>query len=67
MEVFLDFLIIGFTIFIVVKFMNRLKAKAHDTEDKTVITPKDIQLLSDLKALMKEQNELLKSSSKNKS
>jgi large conductance mechanosensitive channel len=60
-EVFLDFLIIGLTVFIVVKFMNRLRNKAQDTEDKTVVTPKDIQLLSDLKELMEEQNKLLKS------
>ncbi|MFC0604224.1 large conductance mechanosensitive channel protein MscL [Winogradskyella pulchriflava] len=61
-EVFLDFIIIGFTVFIVVKFMNRLRSKAHDTKDKTVVTPKDIQLLSDLKDLMEEQNKLLKAS-----
>lgn len=59
-EVFLDFLIIGFSVFIVVKFMNRLRNKAQDTKDNTVVTPKDIQLLSDLKDLMEEQNKLLK-------
>lgn len=59
-EVFLDFLIIGFTVFIVVKFMNKLRAKAQDTKDKTVVTPKDIQLLSDLKDLMEEQNQMLR-------
>lgn len=59
-EVFLDFLIIGFTIFMVVKAMNRLRSKAQDTEDKTVVTPKDIELLSDLKQLMEEQNQMLK-------
>lgn len=58
--VFLDFIIIGFTVFIVVKFMNRLKDRAQDTKDTTVKTPKDIQLLSDLKDLMEEQNKLLK-------
>ncbi|WP_411768521.1 large conductance mechanosensitive channel protein MscL [Winogradskyella sp. A3E31] len=63
-EVFLDFIIIAFTVFIVVKFMNRLKTKAQDVKDKTVVTPKDIELLSDLKSLMKEQNELLKTASK---
>jgi len=61
-EAFLDFLLIGLTIFIVVKFMNRLRAKAQDTKDVTVATPKDIQLLTDLNALMQEQNELLKTS-----
>ncbi len=60
-EVFLDFLIIGFTVFIVVKAMNRLRNRAQDTKDETVATPKDIELLSDLKNLMEEQNRLLKS------
>ncbi len=59
-EVFLDFIIIGFTVFIVVKAMNKLRNKAQDTKDETVVTPKDIQLLSDLKDLMEEQNKLLK-------
>lgn len=60
-EVFLDFLIIGFTVFVVVKAMNKLRSKAQDTEDETVVTPKDIQLLSDLKGLIEEQNQILKS------
>lgn len=60
LEAFLDFLIVGFTIFIVVKVMNRLKNKAQDTKDKTVATPKDIELLSQLTELMEEQNKLLK-------
>ncbi|GGW70156.1 large conductance mechanosensitive channel [Winogradskyella epiphytica] len=63
-EVFLDFLIIGFTVFIIVKFMNRLRTRAQDTKDKTVVTPKDIQLLSDLKELIQEQNSLLKGGGK---
>ncbi|WP_298494763.1 large conductance mechanosensitive channel protein MscL [uncultured Algibacter sp.] len=59
-EAFLDFLIIGFTVFIVVKFMNKLRNRAQDTKDKTVVTPKDIELLSKLTELMEEQNALLK-------
>ncbi|GAA4897921.1 large-conductance mechanosensitive channel protein MscL [Flaviramulus aquimarinus] len=59
-EAFLDFIIIGFTVFIVVKFMNRLRNKAQDTKDETVVTPKDIELLSHLTELMEEQNALLK-------
>ena len=59
-EAFTDFLVIGFTVFMVVKFLNRLKNKAHDPKDKTVETPKDIELLSQLTELMKEQNQLLK-------
>lgn len=60
-EAFLDFLIIGLTVFIIVKFMNRLRNKAQDTKDVTVATPKDIELLSKLTSLMEEQNALLKS------
>ncbi|SHI57184.1 large conductance mechanosensitive channel protein MscL [Algibacter luteus] len=59
-EALLDFMIIGFTVFIVVKFLNRLKNRAQDTKDKTVVTPKDIELLSKLTDLMEEQNKLLK-------
>jgi len=62
-EALLNFVIIGFIMFIIVKFMNRLRAKAQDENNKTVATPKDIQLLSDLKNLMEEQNKLLKSKS----
>jgi len=62
-EVSIDFLIIGFTVFLVVKLMNRLRKKAEDPADKTEVTPKDIELLHDLKALMQEQNELLKKQS----
>ncbi|WP_282124029.1 large conductance mechanosensitive channel protein MscL [Algibacter mikhailovii] len=60
-EAFLDFVIIGFTVFIVVKFMNKLRNKAQDVKDKTVVTPKDIELLSKMTSLMEEQNNLLKS------
>lgn len=63
-EAFTDFLVIGFTIFLVVKFLNSIKNKAHDPKDTTVKTPKDIELLSQLTELMEEQNSLLK---KNKS
>ena len=55
-ETALDFLIVGFTIFIVVKFINRLKAKADDVQNSTVATPVDIQLLSKIKDLLEEQN-----------
>lgn len=56
----LDFLIIGLVAFIVVKLMNRLRNKAQDSKDKTVSTPKDIELLSNITELMEEQNKILK-------
>lgn len=55
-----DFLIIAFTIFVIVKFLNRFKKKAEDPQDKTVETPMDIQLLSNIEKLIEEQNQLLK-------
>lgn len=62
-EVFVDFLIIGFTVFLVVKLLNRFRKKAEDPKDKTVSTPKDIELLTNLNELMQEQNEILKKNS----
>jgi large conductance mechanosensitive channel len=59
-EVILDFIIVGLTVFLVVKAMNRLKDKSNDAKDPTVKTPKDIELLSNLNDLMEEQNALLK-------
>ena len=59
-EVVLDFLIVGLTVFIVVKAMNQLRDKSQDVKNKTVKTPKDIELLSKLTDLMEEQNTLLK-------
>ncbi len=58
-ETILDFIIVGFTIFIVVKFVNKLKTKANDVKDMTVATPADVQLLSDIKELLKIQNHKL--------
>lgn len=59
-EALLDFFIVGFTVFIVVKFMNKLRNRAQDAKDESVATPKDIELLSKLTELMEEQNTLLK-------
>ena len=55
LEASVDFLIIGFTVFMVIKLMNSLKRKAQDPKDKTVQTPKDIELLSRITELMEEQ------------
>lgn len=60
LEVLLDFLIIGFTVFIVVKLMNKFRKRAEDPNDKTLAPPKDVQLLENLNKLMQEQNEILK-------
>ena len=58
-ETVLDFLIVGFTIFLVVKFINRLRVKADDVQDVIVPTPADVELLSKIKDLLEEQNKVL--------
>jgi large conductance mechanosensitive channel len=58
-EAGVDFLIIGFTVFLVVKFMNSLKKKAQDPQDVTVQTPKEIELLSRMTDLLEKQNSLM--------
>lgn len=60
-EASIDFLIISIVVFVVVKFMNRLKFRAQDVSDSTVTTPKDIELLNRVAQLLEEQNQLLKS------
>ncbi len=59
-EVTIDFIIIAFVVFIVIKGMNQLRNKAEDPEEKTAVTPKNIELLDRLNRLMEEQNEILR-------
>lgn len=63
-EVLVDFGIISLTIFVVLKFINHFKDKAENPEDKTVATPKDIELLSKMEQLLKRQNEILEKNNK---
>ncbi len=63
-EVLVDFGIISLTIFVVLKFINHFKDKAENPEDKTVATPKDIELLSKMEQLLKRQNEILENNNK---
>jgi len=59
-ETFIDFLIVGFTIFLVIKFINKLNKQAENPKDQTVPTPKNIKLLLEMNELLKEQNKILK-------
>jgi len=57
-EALMDFLIIGFTVFLVIKFMNTIRNKAQDPKNETVSTPKDIELLNKMTELLEKQVEL---------
>ena len=47
-ETFIDFMIVAFTIFIVIKFLNKLKIQAEDPSNNKVSTPRNIKLLTRL-------------------
>lgn len=65
-SVLLDFLIVAFTIYLVVRVLNRLRSRSENPKDKEVETPKNIELLSKIETLLKEQNTLLKKQENNK-
>ena len=45
----MDFVIVGFTIFVIIKFFNTLKRKSEDINETTVETPKNILLLTEIR------------------
>lgn len=55
----IDFLIVALSIFVVIRLFNKLKDKAEDENEPSVPTPKDIQLMSEMRDLMQKQNEHL--------
>lgn len=52
-QVLLNFIIIAIAIFLFVKVINIIRRKADDPENKTIPTPKDIELLSEIRDLLK--------------
>lgn len=54
LQVCIDFIIISGSIFIVIRAINALKRKAEDEKSPSVPTPKDIELLSEIRDLLKE-------------
>ncbi len=59
-EAMISFLILGLTMFAVIKIMNKLKLRAEDDKDESVPTPKDIELMTKMTELLEEQNEIIK-------
>jgi len=60
----IDFIIIAITVFLVIKIINSLKRKAEDEMDKTVATPKNIQLLAEIRDLLKNKKDTSSDSGK---
>ena len=58
-ETFIDFMIVAFTIFIVIKFLNKSKLQAEDPGNNKVSTPKNIKLLTEINDSLKDLNKNL--------
>lgn len=66
LQVCMDFIIISGSIFLVIKFINSLKRKAEDDKVASIPTPKEIELLSEIRDLLKnDQRDSTNSSSSN--
>lgn len=50
-----DFFILALCVFFMVKAFNKFMKKAEDPKDKSAPTPKDIELLSEIRDLLKER------------
>lgn len=57
LETLFDLIIVGISIFLVIKLFNRLREKAEDETNPTEATPKNIKLLAEIRDLLKEQNQ----------
>lgn len=55
-EALLDFMMVAFALFLIIRFVNSLKDRAEDETNKEVPTPRDIQLLADIRDEMRRFN-----------
>jgi large conductance mechanosensitive channel len=51
----IDFIIIAFCIYMVVRMFNKLRSKSENETDVTVATPRNIELLAEIRDLLKEK------------
>lgn len=52
----LDFIIIGFVIFVMIRIIEKLKRKPIPEPEVPAVTPEDILLLTEIRDLLKEKN-----------
>ena len=55
-QVIFDFSVIALTIFIVIKVFNTLRQKAEDEKETSVPTPRNIELLAEIRDIFKEKD-----------
>ena len=56
-QVIFDFSIIAITIFIIIKVFNILRKKAEDEKETSVPTPKNIELLAEIRDILSAKSE----------
>lgn len=52
-QIMIDFLIITVIIFLVIKLFNKLRRKAEDVNEKEIPTPREIELLAEIRDILK--------------
>ena len=57
LETLIDFFIIALVLFVIIRAINSLRDRAEDPGNAEVPTPKDIQLLTDIRDEMRRMNE----------
>ena len=55
-QIVINFLLIAFIIFLLIKGINRLKKKAEDPKNPEAPTPKDIELLAEIRDILKNRS-----------
>ena len=54
-QVLLDFFIIALTVFLVIKIFNKIRSKSENEKDTSISTPRDIELLCEIRDILKEK------------
>ena len=62
-EVTINFLILGMSMFAVVKVMNKLNKRSADEKDKEIPMSKEVELMTNMNKLLEEQNQMLQKKS----
>ena len=55
-QILINFILIAFIIFLLIKGINRLKKKAEDPKNPEAPTPKDIELLAEIRDILKNRS-----------
>ncbi|KAB1064940.1 large-conductance mechanosensitive channel protein MscL [Salibacter halophilus] len=55
LQLTIDFIVIAFAMFVVIKVFNRVRKKAENEKDTSEATPKNVELLSEIRDLLKEK------------